>query len=518
MTRYLRSARIFALTAIALSFARTAAGAPQDAAAIKLREHAIYTSYLVTDFAAAETELTQALSLCKDAADCEPSVLARIQCDLGSVLFIDQKADEARTHFGLALKLDPNVALDDDLASPDMQVVFAAQKNAAGAPVTAPPPTSSEDITHIPPPEQAVLTPVPLYVALPESVTALKVFARYKATGTDKWKTAPFHRIGAGWGGEIPCLDVGDSPTDLKYFVQATDAEGDLVATAGRLTAPYVVRIVAQLQGEAPHVPGAKPPLQCTRKSDCPPGFPGCDNGPSEKLCASSDDCGAGDTCQDGLCEAAPTAPKKNWITLALQSDLLYLPSAGDACSGGTGYTCFDSGGGYYGGVPLQGQDDTVVSGVAAATMRVLAGYDRVFGQHLMLGGRVGYAFNGGPQRPTASSFLPLHAEARGTWWFGHDPLARAGFRFFVLASGGVAQVDAGVQVDAYATAQALRMGQSQNYNAWKKAGLGFAAEGGGAMYAFTPSTGVVLEVKLIEMFPTPGLGGGVQLGYAVGL
>jgi hypothetical protein len=150
--------------------------------------------------------------------------------------------------------------------------------------------------------------------------------------------------------------------------------------------------------------------------------------------------------------------------------------------------------------------------------MRILVGYDRVIGQQLVVGGRLGYALNGGPQRPGAASFLPVHAEGRVSFWFGHDPLGRAGFRFFALVAGGVAEVDAGVQVDVYASTQAYAMGQSQNYVAWRKTGLGFAAEGLGAMYAITPSSGIVLEVKALEMFPTTGLGGGVQLGYAIGL
>ena len=507
-----------------------AAAAPNDAEALKLRERAIYTDYLATSFAAAEAKLAQALAMCTEPSDCASTVVARLQCDLGAVLFSDQKADEAQAHYSLALKQDPSVTIDDDLASPEMERVFAMAKgtgepasveHADGA--TAP----SDDITHAPPSAQAVLTPVPLYATIPEGVSAVKVIARYKAFGMDKWKTAVLRNLGAGWGGEIPCADVGDSTGDLKYFIQATDDNGDLVAASGRLVAPHVVHIVARLEGDPPHLPGDKPPAQCTQKSDCPPGFPGCDDGSAKKkVCASSDDCAEGQACEDGVCGVGDdsssgdaTVPiKRNWLSLGIQADALILPSAADACAGGTGYTCFDGQGGYYSARPLAGADDAVTGGPAIATLRVLAGYDRVLGDRVMLGGRLGFAFNGGPQRPGASSFLPVHAEARGSLWFGHDPLSRTGFRFFALLAGGMAEVDAGVQVDVYASAQAYRMGQSQNYIAWKKTGLGFAAEGFGTMYAFTRSSGIVLDVKALEMFPTTGFGAALELGYTIGL
>jgi hypothetical protein len=511
---------------VALAFQGVARGAPEDAKALKLREEAVYTDYLATNFKGAEEKLAQALARCTEATDCAPTVVARIQCDLGAVLFNDQKADEARAHFSLALKQDPTIAIDADLASPEMQQVFVSAKEGVpttGASVALPVAAAQDDIEHIPPGAQTVLTPVPLYAELAGGATAARVIARYKAFGMDKWKTAVLQKLGAGWGGEIPCADVGDSTGALKYFIQATDENGDLVAVSGRLVTPHVVRIVAALGGEPPHLPGAKPPSQCTQKSDCPPGFPGCDDGSAKKACAADDDCPEGRACRDGACEAASDetpggAFKKNWLTLGFQGEILAMPSAVDACAGGTGYTCFDSHGSYYGGVPLKGADDAVSGGPAIATMRVLVGYDRVLGQQLLVGARLGYAFNGGPQRPGAASFLPVHAEGRVSFWFGHNPFGRAGFRFFALVAGGVAEVDAGVQVDVYASTQAYAMGQSQNYVAWKKTGLGFAAEGLGAMYAITPSSGIVLELKALEMFPTTGLGGGLQLGYAIGL
>jgi hypothetical protein len=209
---------------------------------------------------------------------------------------------------------------------------------------------------------------------------------------------------------------------------------------------------------------------------------------------------------------------KRNWLSVGFQADLLFLPSADDACAGGTGYTCFGNSGGYYGAIPLKGADDSINGGPAPSTMRILVGYDRALLANVTAGVRLGYAFNGGPQRPSASSFDPLHAEVRGQYWFGHNPLARAGFRFFALLAAGMAEVDGSIPVDVYATPQAYMKGQSQSYVAWKKTGLGFGAAGGGAMLAVTPTSGVVLEAKFMELFPTASPAAGLQLAYAIGL
>jgi hypothetical protein len=79
-------------------------------------------------------------------------------------------------------------------------------------------------------------------------------------------------------------------------------------------------------------------------------------------------------------------------------------------------------------------------------------------------------------------------------------------------------EVDASVPVDLYASASAYEAKQSQNFNAWKKTGLGFAEAGPGVMYAITPNTGILLEAKAVLMFPTSAVGAALQLGYVLGL
>ncbi|HEX3772327.1 MAG TPA: hypothetical protein VHV30_15730 [Polyangiaceae bacterium] len=237
--------------------------------------------------------------------------------------------------------------------------------------------------------------------------------------------------------------------------------------------------------------------------SDCPPGFPGCHD----------------DTEKSEEAEAAPPpdAPyKKTWISVAFQAEALLLPTAKDACGGGTGYTCFD-GSSYYAAQPLKGADDVVNGGIRVGTKRLLLGYDRAVSGNVTVGGRAGFAFGGGPTRPGGRGFDPVHLEGRATYWFGHDPLGRSGLRFSATAAVGYAEVDATIPADVYASSTAYQAGQSQTLDAWKKAGNLFGSIGLGAMFAFTPDSGLELEVKAMEMFPTTGTALGAQLGYVVG-
>jgi hypothetical protein len=533
--RFLVAAAAFIFLALA---PRAASAAPNDAAALKLRDQAIDTDYLATDFNAAQDKLQKALAMCKTPAECSHSVHARLLCDLGVIYFMLQKADDGRAQFAAALKEDPNTTLDRDLSTTDLQREFAAVKSghpATSAPAAAPKGGGPGDMAHTPVTSQTLRTPIPIYVELPEGVSPKKVFVRYSSPGSSDWKTITMTKLGQGYSAEIPCTEVGNTAGELKYFVAAADPSGDVVATSGRLTEPYRVAIVEHLEGDAPRLPGRPPPTACapgsapgvaasadTETSDCPPGFPGCHSESSS--CSSNDDCSEGQKCSNGTCEAVPesdrpNAPfKKNWLSVAFQTDALLMPSASNACAGGTGYTCFANNGAYDASLPLAGADDTVNGGLTLATSRVLVGYDRVFGENVTLGARLGYALGGGPKRPTASSFLPMHAEARAAYWIGRNVLARKGFRFFLLGAGGLAQVDASVPVDVFANAQAYSSGQSQSFRAWKKTGLAFAALGGGTMFALTPATGIVLEAKAMEMFPTPATGFNLQLGYVVGL
>jgi hypothetical protein len=524
--------------------------APNDAAAQKLRDQAIDQDYLATNYAAAEKKLNDALGLCQKTSDCSPFIRARVHCDLGVVEFMLHKLDLARTEFATALIEDPNVDLDKDLSNTDVQREFAAVKGggplpagASAAPPAPPPPpppasppvTQAGGMAHSAPARQQVQTPVPLYAEVPPDLGATKVIVRYKPVGAKDWKTAPMSKMGDGYGGEIPCGDVGFNEGELQYFIQALDANGDLVAASGRSATPHSVAIVKKLEGEAPHWPDQPPPQACKRGSataestpaatteagDCPPGFPGCHaEGPGS--CESKEDCVAGEDCVEHSCKRVSEEErrpyKKNWLSLGVQADLMLMPGANNACLGGMNYTCFRSdNGNYYADVPAKDIDDQVLGGFATAPMvRILVGYDRVLLSNVTVGGRLGYAvFGGGPQRPGGASFMPVHVEARIAYWFGKNVFVRKGLRFYALASGGMTEADASQQID-------VRTPGASNttilVDAWTKTGLGFGALGPGLMYAITPNSGLVLEPKATILFPTFGFAFAAQLAYTIGL
>ena len=270
-----------------------------------------------------------------------------------------------------------------------------------------------------------------------------------------------------------------------------------------------------------PAAPPTRPPA--SSEADCPPGLPGCKSAPP-MACSTNDDCPGGERCDGGQCidngaESAARPARSNWISLGVEQDFLFLPSASKVCAGGSGYTCFASNGAYYAQTPLTGPGtaDSVNGGLALATTRVLLGYDRAFGSNVTLGARVGFAVGAGPKRPNGAAFFPAHLEARAAYYFGRNALARPGFRPLILVAVGAAEVDASLSAYVYNQNAAPGSAPSQ-YQAWKKAGQGFAAVGLGSMFAFGSDSGIVVEVRGMEMFPTSAPVLAALLGYAIGL
>lgn len=497
-------------------FGQTARAEPNDEAAKKLTTEAINVDYLATDFAKAKAKLDKALALCSKEGACSSKVVAIIHRDLGVVYVTGlNNAAEGKKHFESALAIDPAIALDKDLTNRDIQAVFDEAKaeigsDAAPAAKPEPKPEAAEptgekppagEIVHQPAAEQAVLTPVPVYVELPEGVAAAKVTVRYKAFGAAEWKSVEMQPRKNGYGTEIPCLDVGSTTGNLEYFIVASDASGDVVAFGGTRNQPYTVAIKHELAGEPPHLPGKPPPAQCQDTSDCPPGFPGCMSG---------------DKGVDDKPDTRESGGKRNWMSLAFQQDILLLSSSATACSGGSEYACFyENPTTYYGDEPPPGSGNEIAGGVGRGTMRILVGYDRALGSNIGVGARVGYAFGGGPQAPNGAAFFPFHGEVRATYYFGSSPLSKKGIRPYVHISGGVAQVDARVTVPIFTDPQ--HPDRLSQLAAWRKAGTGFVGAGVALMYALTANSGPYVDVQVLQMLGVSGTSISPQLGYGLG-
>lgn len=579
-----RSRNLFAvlLTSLAavVGSASVAHAAPRDAAAQKLQRDAMDNDYLATSFTDAEGKLKQAIKTC-GARGCSPSVLAEIHRDLG-VVYIGGlgKAADGRAAFAAALKADPNVELDEDLTTPEMQEAFDEAKGGGRAvvddEVDEPRPTrrprsaaAQGDLFHTPVAEQAVLTPVPVYVELPDDIAAAKVEVRYKPFGAPEWKTLAMRRMGEGFGGEIPCRDIGTLTGDLSYYIQAVGPDGDIVGMTGTRNNPVQVPIRNELQGDPPHLPNRPPPAQCENAADCPPGLPGCDskakrksgdkgwgascdrssecesglaciNGScevgddggssSEQLCDIDADCSDGVSCIEGICGGGT---KKWWVSVTFQPDLAFM-SGSNVCSPegqqNDGYACFRSDGGQYRGIPVEGSANAIAGGFTLSTIRVLVGIDRLIADNFTVGARLGYAFNGGPETDSGTAFLPLHAEARIAYWLGDKPLSKKGIRPYFFLAGGMAQVDAKIPVDIKEDHAARNDVDNEDYvnwnhdypdsqklDAWKKMGQGFLGVGGGVMYATQSNQGFFVDIKLMQMLPTSGTVIAPEIGYTIG-
>jgi hypothetical protein len=499
-----------------------AAAAPKDTEAEELAKKAIYTDYLGTKFPEAEKKLNKAIALCKPAAACSAKVRARIFCDLG-IVYIGgmNRVDDGKAQFVEALKQDPAVAPDADLVSPEIEAAFAEVKKtptgdapADTKPQAPPPPPSSGsgDLNHTPPTEQATLTPLPLYAEMPPAQNAARVQLSYKPFGATEWKALEMKPTGKGFGVEIPCVEIGSAQGDLSYYIQAFDAAQNLVSWSGTRAAANKVAIRVSLQGEPPHLPGQPPPARCPDTGDCPPEFPGC-HGAKEPP----------PSCDPASPDCVPEKPpaRKNWISLAIQQDFLFLSGSPTTCAGGSGsawsgYDCF-TGSTYYGDTPYPQSGDQVRGGPNVATTRLLAGYDRALGS-FTIGVRLGYAFRGGPTTPGLSAFLPFHGELRAAYWFGADPFARTGPRPYLVVGGGVAQVDSSVSVIIYKNATDYAANTQTKLDAWRKSGTGFVGGGVGMMLAVTPRQGPFVEVKFVEELGLSSPGLNLQVGYALGL
>ncbi len=548
--------------------------APRDAAANKKIDEAINVHYLATDFDKAESVLTGTITACGD--KCSPGVIGRAWMYVGIVRG-SGKGDQAGASeaFGQAVAADPSVKLDDALATAETKKTF---QDLAGASGTGPKPKkpASEDVTgdmdcQPRPNEVETRRPVPLSCTTEED--AVRAEIRYREFGGDTWKTVKMAKRGDVFQGEIPC-SATQMAGALRFFVRAQDAAGDAVDSFGSRSKPVEINIVNQTEEEAPAFPDKDPPARCAEAVECPPDFPGCKSGGGTKAwgasCGASSECESGLSCINGTCETAQTCDidadcsggakcvsgkcerggasgpwKKNWLGFHVAHDLAIV-GGDNVCSqdsqNNEGFAC------YYGGTeeqyffdPQPNRANKISTGIASATTRIMLSFDRAITPNIQLGARVGYAFGGGPAAgPNKDvTFLPFHAEIRGSYWFGQEPFSKKGLRPYVHLGGGLAQVDAKLPVTVVDCAQGDRneavkssglyqqcaSGQDVLQNepgttldAYKKLGQSFVGLGGGAIYALTPNSGFQLNLNVMFMLPTSGQVLEPSLGYVFGL
>jgi hypothetical protein len=465
-----------------------AAAAPRDNAANKKIDEAINQHYLATDFDKAEAILTGTVNACGD--KCSPAVLARAWMYVGLVRGSGKQDQRgAKEAFEKAVAADPNVKLDDALATPETKKTWDGIKGAGTGPTQVDPGKPRPKADDIPgdmdctPKLTEVQTRRPVPVSCTTEEEAVKGELRYKPFGSERWEAVKMNKRGDFFQAEIPCTATMLAGT-LRLYVRAQDAAGDTVDTFGTKSKPFEITIAPQTEAEPPSFPDKDPPQRCAEEVECPPDFPGCKPGGGARgnkewgsSCDSSNECKVGLACINGSCETAqscdidadcasgkcvdgtcqggagPSGPyKKNWLGLHVGWDLAMMGGT-DVCSQASqsneGYACFYPGSEeQYAWDPQPGRANAISTGIAPATIRVMLSFDRAITPNITLGARAGYAFNGGPPSGRDKiSFMPIHGEVRGTYWLGQDPLAQKGLRPYVHLGGGIAQVDAKLPV-----------------------------------------------------------------------
>jgi hypothetical protein len=247
---------------------------------------------------------------------------------------------------------------------------------------------------------------------------------------------------------------------------------------------------------------------------DCPPDFPGCD------------------PVSDEPAKSEPTEPAadlgvRNWLSAALQQDFLMFSGGSGVCGPDrpAELACFRAGDAFRPGTAdnTAGSGGSVVGGFRVATTRLLIGYDRILFPNIGLGLRVGYAIGGGPAEPDGAAFVPIHAEVRGTYWFG--AIQPGKLRFYATVGGGLAQVDSSVTTQVVDRCPSnmetppCNVGEiaRSRVTVWKKTGTTFAALGGGALYPLSEHSGISAELKGVLLFPSSGMSVALQGGYTHG-
>lgn len=579
-----------ALLLTTLTFA--AAAAPKDAAATSKIDEAINTHYLATDFAKAESQLLGVVKACgKDG--CSPGIVARAWMYVGLVRGSGKEdLAGAKEAFAKAKEVDGTITLDTALATPNVQKEFDAISGGASgggagtggdstAALLAAAGAGGGECTPAPGSEIETRRSIPISCKVPEGVT--KAVLAYKEFGGTQFTNLPMALNNGQLRAPIPCSATKIEGA-LQYVVVMKDAAGTTVGSVGTLDQPAQLNIVKTTTQAPPSFPGEAPPSRCAEEQDCPPGMPGCSpagGGGWGDSCTPAEPCKKGLYCAAGTCENAPSCEldsdcdsgrcsngfcdmgdtssastaggnkiRKIWVGLHGAADVHFFGSGKDVCSidsiGTYKYSCYYEGRdvfitdakdqNYTHGIPDAGQAGSIGGGMKLATFRILASLDYAVIPNLTVGGRLGFALNGGPPGKTftslpagqtdprtglpytvtdGSSFMPIHAEGRATWWF--KSLGQPGIRPYIAFGGGLAQVDAKITVPIIACSRITNVCGNVNVDVYKRLGMGFVAPAAGAVIPLAPNFGIQANVNAMFMLPVSGIVVEPSLGAVVG-
>jgi hypothetical protein len=496
---------VVALVACQIAFERVALADRRSETAAKDAIAKADDDYLQTNFDKALKRLQAAERIC-GASSCTAATHAALLRDIGTMQLRLGQPDVAAASFRRARKLDPSVALNPSYDAKDLREAWEA--------AVAPAQPASGDFTHRPATEQAVSTPLPVYVTTATTEPLASVVVKYRNESMRSFRRAVLKRVGEGWGGTVPCADVVAGT--VRYYIQGFDKDGELAASSGDPNHTFSVPIRDSISGEAPALPGQAAPRKCGEEDvqalDLDEG----------SRCQEDRQCKSG-ACSSGRCQAVQAFDQEEplgggrpyarfWVGVAGSMDLTIPPSGNDVCAQNagvstSGYWCTTPDGTDYPTnngktAPLTaGKGGVPSSELSPGSVHVTATLDYAATANLLLGARLGYVANAYPGQAASAAgktvSAALHVEARATLVLGDEPLARSGLAPYAFLSAGVARFDTPTTVmvaeNGVAGARAVR--------AWYVAGPVFGALGGGARYALSPrlafSTGLGIDAAI---------------------
>ena len=212
--------------------------------------------------------------------------------------------------------------------------------------------------------------------------------------------------------------------------------------------------------------------------------------------------------------EAPGTLAPDVWLGAGLMQDALFV-SGDDVCSPASQirgrHVCLRRSGSQYHGTPLPRGGGRVPLGLSLAATRATLAAMVPIGRttDTVRAGRA--VAGGGPTPDGGDAFIPFLAEAQLAYWLTGRALETRHAGVFVLASAGIAQVDASREVTVLedpATippAQQLDNPLSQSLTAYQRSGAGFAATGMGLFVPFGAASGLLVDLRGVVLFPTAG-------------
>jgi hypothetical protein len=499
--------------------------------------------FAISDYDKAIGRLERALRGCSS-SKCGPGLKAQLWRDLGTMQIRKGEKDDAIMSFGSALKLQPGIDLNPAYEADDTRALFEAARDLATATGAVQP---TGDFEHTPASEQAVHTPLPVYVEFSGTTPPAQVVVKYKSSAMTTWKRAPLARVkgSSGWGGLIPCgsMTLGV----MHYYVQGFDAHGDPAFNSGDPKRPYLVPVRPSISSEAPHLPNTPAPQRCSEAEAL---APVAGEAPTPvSLQEDGGECASDAQCKSEVCEQNKCAARAHkraggrqfariWIGASGSVDALTMPSANDVCLrnaqgqpvNSAHYYCTDPNAGDY---PKNTTQNSYLSpgsaghadgGIHSGDVRALLMVDYAATGNLLVGVRFGYVLQRYPGSAAVSDGrafgLPLHFEGRVTYVFGEDPLVRSGFAPYGFAALGVAPFDASQTVMITESSANGPVAGQRPLLAWVTGGPFFIAAGGGARYAFSARAAFLMGLKLTGaiggsgLLPTVEPELGVQLGF----